>query len=154
MDLLAGQNRLRAIETSDSARLKRRRAWLVSCAAAMLAVASPVRAAPSDDATLKLGQRVFLLCQSCHSMDAGGLNKIGPNLWGLFGRKAGSKADFHYSDALKNANVVWSEKTLDQWLTSPRDFIPGNRMAFGGVSDPEKRAALIAYLKQASAANP
>jgi len=118
-------------------------------AVAVVSAVLPARAEPAaDDATLKVGQRVFLLCQSCHSVEKDGLNKIGPNLWGVFGRKAGSKPDYKYSDALKNLNVVWSEKTLDGWLTSPKDFAPGTRMDFRGIDNPENRKALIAYLKQ------
>src|SRR4051794_31891356 len=120
MDPMSEQVRL--TDAIDSASSRRRgNGYRVLCAAVVgvLTMAAAARAETLDDATLKLGQRAFLLCQSCHSVDESGLNKIGPNLWGIFGRKAGSKADFHYSDALKNANVVWSEKTLDQWLAGP-----------------------------------
>src|SRR5262249_25814549 len=100
-----------------------------------------------DAATLKLGQRVFLLCRSCHTTGEKEGPKVGPNLWHVFGRKSGSKPDFRYSDAVKNANIVWSEKTIDQWLSNPRDFLPGNKMAFRGLDKAEDRKAVIAYLK-------
>ena len=100
-----------------------------------------------DDATLKLGQRVFLLCRACHTVGKDEGNKIGPNLYGVFGSKAGSKPNFRYSDALVRSGVVWNDQTLDKWLTNPTAFIPGTRMPFAGVHDEEERKAVIAYLK-------
>ena len=105
-----------------------------------------------DEATLKLGQRVFLLCRSCHTTEEDGGNKVGPNLWHVFGRKAGTAPDFNYSAAVKNSGIVWDEKTINEWLTKPRDFLPGNKMAFRGVDKEEDRKALIAYLKQETGA--
>jgi len=82
-------------------------------------------------------------CVACHSPDA---NRVGPKHRGLFGRKAGSLPDFHYSKALSNSGIVWDEQTLDKWLTDPQAFLPGQRMNFK-VADPADRADLIAYLK-------
>jgi cytochrome c len=116
-------------------------------------LAAPARAeSPPDAATLKLGKRVFLLCQSCHSTEKDGRNKIGPNLWGIFGRVAGTKPDFRYSNALKNSKITWNDQTMDQWLTNPTKFVPGSKMAFRGVDNPANRKAVIAYLKQQTGA--
>jgi cytochrome c len=116
--------------------------------------AAPAFADEPDEATLKLGQRVFLLCRSCHTAEEDEGNKVGPNLWHVFGRKAGTVPDFKYSDAVKNSGIVWNEKTIDEWLTKPRDYLPGNKMAFRGVEKPEERAALIAFLKKETGATP
>jgi cytochrome c len=125
--------------------------------AAVLVLGLSTNAAAQDrkpDAdTLKLGQRVFLLCRACHTIGKDEGNRVGPNLYGVFGAKAGSKPDFHYSEAVKKSGVVWTEDSLDKWLTSPTTFIPGTRMTFAGVHDPEERKAVIAYLKQAAGGN-
>ncbi|TAL01182.1 MAG: cytochrome c family protein [Rhodospirillaceae bacterium] len=119
----------------------------MTIAAALTGRPAFAQSAP-DEVTLKLGQRTFLLCQSCHSTEQDGGNKIGPNLWGVFGSKAGAKPNFKYSDALKNAGVTWSDETMNQWLASPKDFLPGTKMAFRGIDNEANRSALIAYLKQ------
>ncbi len=85
-------------------------------------------------------------CTGCHSLDA---NRVGPMHRGVFGRQAGSLPDYAYSDAVKASDVVWREPTLDRWLASPGDFIPGSKMGFS-VSDPKERAHIIAYLKAQS----
>ena len=81
-------------------------------------------------------------CIACHSPDA---NRVGPKHRGLVGRTAGTVPDFNYSKAVKSSGVVWSDETLDMWLTNPQAFIPGQRMNFK-VADPADRADLIAYL--------
>ena len=92
------------------------------------------------------GKRTFKLCQSCHLTAEGAGNLVGPNLHGLFGREVGSVDGFAFSDALEEANFVWEPVHLDEWLTNPRAFLPGNRMSFAGVRKPEDRLGLIAYL--------
>ena len=93
------------------------------------------------------GEVLVLQCRACHSLEAGGANKVGPNLHGVFGRKAGLAPGFVYSEAVARSNIVWSPETLNQWLTRPSDFLPGTRMVFVGIRVPEDRANLIAYLK-------
>lgn len=94
------------------------------------------------------GRTQFILCQSCHSLNEGGPNKVGPNLWGVIGREAAQAPGFNYSDALKNAGIVWTNEALDQFLKRPSDFVPGNSMVFVGVERPTDRAALIAWMRQ------
>jgi cytochrome c len=93
------------------------------------------------------GEQIYHRCQGCHSIDR---SRIGPMHKGLFGRKAGTLPGFDYSEAMRASGIVWSEKTLDIFLRSPRMMIPGTKMTFAGVRDARDRADLIAYLKQAT----
>jgi cytochrome c len=96
------------------------------------------------------GERVFGACAACHSLQPD-QSMTGPSLAGLWNRKAGSLDSFtRYSPALKSANVVWNDKTLDDWITDPRHLIPGNEMTFDGIKDARQRADLLAFLKQAT----
>jgi cytochrome c len=84
-------------------------------------------------------------CGLCHSA-VQGQNKIGPSLYGVVGRPAGTAANYTYSDAMKNANRTWSEATLDDYLTNPRQKIPGVKMIFAGLPEENDRQNVIAYL--------
>lgn len=96
------------------------------------------------------GEQVFKKCMACHNATAGGANGIGPNLNGVVGSKVGGHAaGFAYSDALKGKGGTWDDATLDAWLTNPRAFVAGNKMTFAGLSNPQDRADVIAYLKVA-----
>jgi cytochrome c2 len=86
-------------------------------------------------------------CAICHTLEAG-KNKIGPSLAGVVGRKAGSVPGFAYSAANKNSGDVWDAQTLDTYLADPRKFMPGTKMVFAGLKNPEDRKALIEYLKE------
>jgi cytochrome c len=92
------------------------------------------------------GKLLFLRCASCHNIGPGP-EKIGPNLAGVFGRKAGSLPGYAYSPAMKQANLVWNESTLDRWLTRPSDLVPGTAMAFAGLPAEADRKAIIMYLQ-------
>ena len=123
--------------------------------AALAAAGSIPAAAPalaqeemSEADLLKRGKRVFVLCRSCHTLESEGRHKVGPNLHGMFGSNAGSKDDFRYSDVVKGSGIVWSAETLEEWLVKPKDFLPGNKMAFAGVRKESDRKALITYLKK------
>lgn len=96
----------------------------------------------------KLGRRVFLLCAACHNVVKGEPHKVGPNLNGFLGKKAGMKEGFVYSEELKNKGIVWSEETIREWLKNPAGYVPGTKMAFVGVQKKEQQDALIAYLKE------
>jgi len=115
---------------------------VLSLLAYPLLVAAP--GAHAQDA----GEAIFKrYCQVCHTVEAG-KNKIGPSLAGIVGRKAGSAPGYSYSDANKNSGVTWDEANLDTYLTDPRKFIPGTKMLFVGIKNPDDRKALIAYLKE------
>ena len=108
----------------------------------ILSAAVPALAAGDADA----GKTLFThKCSICHSA-VEGQNKIGPSLWGVVGRKAGSLPGYSYSDAMKNANRTWDEATLSDYLTNPRQKIPGVKMIFVGLPAEADRQNVIAYL--------
>ncbi len=102
--------------------------------------------APYNTADYARGRRTFKLCQSCHTLKPEGNNLVGPKLYGMFGREIGAVEGFSYSSAVSEADFIWTPEKLDEWLTSPRSFLPGNRMSFAGVRKPQDRLAVIAYI--------
>lgn len=130
-------------------------------ATAPAATASPAAAAaPAADNTdtltgVKLasftgdaakGATAFVTCKTCHAIEAG-VNKIGPSLHNIVGRKAGSIAGYSYSAANKGSGITWTPEKLFQYLEGPQRIVPGTKMSFAGFPDPQKRADVIAYLK-------
>jgi len=113
----------------------------------LLLFLAPGTAAAADIAA---GQAEFNKCKICHTVEAGGRNVVGPNLHGIFGRKAGTADKFAYSEAMKNSGIVWDDQTLAKYLRNPREFVPGGKMAFPGIKDDEQIANLLAYLHQAA----
>ncbi|MCE2891736.1 MAG: c-type cytochrome [Hyphomonadaceae bacterium] len=107
--------------------------------------------APYNEGDLANGRRQFAKCRSCHVIEKGGDNRVGPALHGVFGRTAGTAAGFNYSPALKGAGFVWDAGKLDQWLADPKGFLPGNRMTFVGLKQEKDRRDVIAYIKVESA---
>ena len=98
-------------------------------------------------ADLAKGEAVFAKCKSCHTIEAGGPNGIGPNLHGVVGEGIGTGAGgFAFSDALKSVGGTWTFDQLNAWLTSPKAFASGTKMTFAGLPKPEDRANLIAWL--------
>ena len=112
-------------------------------------MAFPGGALAAGDA--KKGQRIFNRCKACHSL-VEGQRRIGPSLYGMFGREAGTLPGYSYSTGMKKSKVVWDEKTLDAYLTNPRSFVKGTKMAFPGLPKKDDREDLIAYLKEATKA--
>ncbi len=96
------------------------------------------------------GKQVFAVCTTCHVVEEG-MNRVGPSLYNIVGREAGSVEGFNYTDANKNSGLVWTPEQLFTYLEDPQAAIPGTRMAFPGVKDPQDRADLIAYVESVSA---
>jgi cytochrome c len=96
------------------------------------------------------GADVFKKCGACHTDQKGGPNGIGPQLWDVVGRPRATEAGFAYSDALKGKPGAWDWDSLGQWLKSPKDYAPGTKMTFAGLSNPQDRANVIAYLNSQS----
>jgi cytochrome c len=96
------------------------------------------------------GQQVFNKCAACHNADKGGANMTGPNLWGVLGEPIGQGRGFAFSDALAKKGGNWDWDSLGKWLTSPKAFAPGTKMTFAGLSNPQDRANVIAFLNSHS----
>ena len=92
------------------------------------------------------GAGLFNRCAICHSNTRGAPNKLGPNLFGVVGRKAGTYPGYSYSAAMKRAGFVWTPGKLSDYLASPQKVVPGNNMPFAGISDVGQRADIVAYL--------
>ena len=92
------------------------------------------------------GQQVFNKCAACHNAEKGGANQLGPNLWDVIGEPIGQGKGFAFSDALAKKGGNWNWDNLSQWLSSPKAFAPGTKMTFAGLSNPEDRANVIAFL--------
>jgi cytochrome c len=100
-----------------------------------------------QSADLDNGQAKFALCQTCHTVGKGEVAMVGPNLWGVFGRKAGSAPGFDYSDGLKALGVTWDAPTIDKWISNPRGMVPGTKMTYLGMENSKDRTDVVAYLK-------
>jgi cytochrome c len=117
--------------------------WLAAAAALSLSV--PAHA----EGDVAAGEKVFLKCKACHENEKG-VNRVGPTLKGVVGRKTASVEGFNYSEAMKKKGAegaVWDEATLAAYLPDPKAWVPGTKMAFGGLKKPEEVANVIAYLK-------
>ena len=94
------------------------------------------------------GAKVFKKCLACHSIERGGPNKIGPNIFGVLNRKAGSVSGYKYSKAMLAYGKVWSFEEMDGFLTKPKDWIKGTKMSFMGLKSAKDRAAVILYMNE------
>ena len=118
--------------------------WIAAGVAA-LAISSAALA--QGDA--EQGAKVFNKCKACHVVDEE-KNRIGPHLVGVVGRPAASVEGYNYSSAMEESGIVWDDASLDQYLASPKDLVPGTKMAFAGLRKEEEREDIIAYLKSAT----
>jgi cytochrome c len=115
--------------------------------AAPLAVLLGCTPALAIDGNAGRGEEIYTRCMACHTLAH---NRVGPRHCGLFGRKAGSVPNYAYSTAMKKYGVTWNEETLDRFIENPLKTVPGTKMGYAGVKDPQERADLIAYLKKAT----
>lgn len=118
-------------------------------AAAVVAAAAPAPVAEVIKVAEISPPSSYNRCLVCHTANKGGEDKLGPNLYGVFGSAAG-KGSFSYSAAMKDSGLVWDEATLHKWLENPRALVPGNRMSFPGLKDAAKRQEIIDFLKKQS----
>ena len=94
------------------------------------------------------GKTVFNVCLACHTIGPGAQNKIGPELNGLDGRKAGTVSNFEYSDANKSSGIVWNEETFEDYIKNPAAKVPGTKMIFPGIKNEQQEKDLWAYISQ------
>ena len=114
---------------------------LVLAAAALAVIAAPAFAADANN-----GKTIFGRCAICHTVQKGGPNGLGPNLFGVAGRKAAALASFSYSGALKGANITWTNDKLKAWIMGPYKLVPGTKMTFGGITNASQADDVVAYL--------
>jgi cytochrome c len=125
-----------------------RQTILAAVAAIMLAAAAG--GASAQEGNPDEGQEVFKKCRACHDVGPDAKNKVGPLLNNIIGRKAGTIEGFEYTPANKDSGAVWTEEVLFKYLENPLAFMPGTKMAFAGLKDPQDRRDVIAYLKKFS----
>lgn len=126
------------------------RVWMMAAAALTLA---PMSGAMAQDADA--GQRVFNQCRACHTINQGGRNGVGPNLYGVWGRAAGAVEGFRYSAPMRTKageGLTWNEANLRAYLTDPKAVVPGGSMSFAGIRNEQQLNDLLAYLQRASTA--
>jgi cytochrome c len=112
-------------------------------ALALLAVSTLAANAAGD---AKVGAEIFKRCAVCHTNDKGGGDGLGPNLFGIVGRKAATRPGFAYSAPLQKSGIVWSDATLTKWAAGPARMVPGTKMTFAGITSKKQQADVAAYL--------
>lgn len=112
---------------------------------AEMSIAEALNAMPVAD-LVAAGEKAYAKCQSCHTIDAGGANGVGPNLHAIMGAAVAAKPGFAYSGELKALGGQWDWEKMDAWLKNPKGYVPGTKMSFAGLSKVEDRAAISAFL--------
>lgn len=121
---------------------------VAAIAAPALEPIAPLLAAANVQAGQQLAQRQ---CASCHSLNEGGRNGVGPNIYGIIGAKHAHAAGFNYSAAIRAmADKPWTYEDVNAWIANPRGYAPGNKMTYAGMASVQNRADLIAYLRSIS----
>ena len=100
-----------------------------------------------QNADLDNGEAQVAQCRACHVLTKGGGNAVGPNLYGVFGRKAGTAPGFSYSPGLKATGIMWDAPSIDHWIANPRAVVAGTKMSFAGLEKPTDRRDVVAYLR-------
>ncbi len=109
--------------------------------------APKIETVKAERTPMERGRILYKRCQACHTLEDGGKHKVGPNLWNVYGSKAGTKEGYAYSKALLASEIVWDNSNMDAYMERPREFIPGNKMSFIGIKKQEDRDALQIYIK-------
>ena len=122
-----------------------KRIFLVASVAVMAAISFSATTYAEGDAVK--GKKVFKKCKACHTVNDGGRNLMGPNLFGIVGQKAAQRDGYKYSKAMKASGLTWDETTLDTFLTKPKKMIKKTKMSFAGLKKEKQRINIIAYLK-------
>lgn len=122
-----------------------RRATGIAVLGFILIAGAGLPAAAQDAAA---GEKTFVVCRACHQIGPTAKNAVGPELNGVVGRKAGTAANFNYSEANKNSGLTWDEATLEKYLANPQAVVPHTKMVFPGIKDPAKVKDVIAFLNQ------
>jgi len=110
-----------------------------------LLASSAIAAQAAGDA--KAGLAVFKRCAVCHTVEKGGGDGLGPNLFGIAGKKAAARPGFAYSGPLQKSGIVWNEPNLVKWVASPARMVPGTKMAFAGITSKKQQADVVAYVQ-------
>ena len=121
---------------------------LLFTAVAMISIMASSVSNPAAAQDVAAGEKSFRKCLPCHSIGPGAANKVGPEQNGLDGRKAGTVPGFTYSEANKNSGIVWNDATFKEYIADPRAKIPGTKMIFPGIKNPQEATDLWAYIKQ------
>ncbi len=127
------------------------KSWIGAASLLIVGSVAGVSSASAQSGNAGRGERVFnQQCKACHAVVKDGASPAGPNLNGVFGRKAGTVAGFEFSDEMKNSGIVWDDTTMADYNRDPKGKVPGTRMAFNGVKNAGQLADLVAYLKEAT----